>query len=98
MFIALYEFRVHPGKEKQFEENWRKVTEAIYHQRGSLGSRLHKAQDGTYISYAQWPSEEQYNVETPLSENANEARRLMKEACFSQATLKLMTVEDDLLR
>jgi quinol monooxygenase YgiN len=98
MFIALYEFQVKPGFENQFEENWSKVTEAIYTTRGSLGSRLHKASDGTYVAYAQWPSEELYKLETPLPEKASIARGLMKDACVELRVLKLMTVQTDLLK
>jgi hypothetical protein len=53
MFIALYEFKVKSGFERQFEENWKIVTEAIFGIRGSLGSRLHISKDGTYVAYAQ---------------------------------------------
>src|SRR5690349_3368327 len=98
MFVALYEFKIKPGYEKQFVENWRVVTESIYTIRGSLGSRLHKANDGTYVAYAQWPSEEQYNLEKPLPPEAMQARLLMKEACESLSVLKLMSVTDDLLK
>jgi hypothetical protein len=98
MFIALYEFKVKGGFEKQFEENWAIVTESIYSIRGSLGSRLHKAQDGTYIAYAQWPDEDQYNLDTPLPPEAMRARSLMKDACEGQRVLKLMSVTADLLK
>lgn len=98
MFIALYEFKVKTGFERQFEDNWSIVTEHIYKVRGSLGSRLHKAQDGTYVAYAQWPNEDQYNLETPLPTIAVEARKLMKDACETQTVLKLMSVTTDLLK
>jgi quinol monooxygenase YgiN len=98
MFIALYEFKVKTGFEKQFEENWAIVTEFIYTTRGSLGSRLHRDQDGTYVAYAQWPSEEQYNVEIPLPTAGLTARSLMKDACESQTVLKLMSVATDLFK
>ena len=98
MFIALYEFKIKSGFEKQFEENWAIVTESIFIVRGSLGSRLHKVQDGRYVAYAQWPSEEQYNLDTPLPPTAMTARSLMKSACERQTVLKLMTVANDLFK
>jgi len=98
MFIAVYEFKVKSGYEDQFEKNWHNVTEAIFKVRGSLGSRLHKANDGTYVAYAQWPSEEQYNLDTPLPNEAMKSRTLMKDACIEQTVIKLMTVTDDLLK
>ena len=98
MFIALYEFKVKAGFESQFEESWAIVTEHIYQKRGSLGSRLHKAKDGTYVAYAQWPNEAQYNLDSPLPSIAAEARSLMKDACETQSVLKLMSVTTDLLK
>ncbi len=97
MFIALYEFKVKPGLEAQFEKNWHLGTVAIREHRGSLGSRLHKAQDGTYIAYAQWPNEEIYNEKTALPIEGSNALQLMKEACETVKVLKLMEVTDDLL-
>ncbi len=98
MFVALYEFKVKSGFEKQFETNWHTVTESIYKTRGSLGSRLHKASDNTYVAYAQWPSEEQFNLDIPLPEEATKARALMKEACSELSLIKQMIVKDDLLK
>lgn len=98
MFIALYEFSVKPEMTEQFEKNWHIVTESIYKVRGSLGSRLHKASDGTYVAYAQWPSEEQFNKDIPLPAEAMAARDLMRESCFKISTIKSMTVCDDLLK
>jgi len=55
-FVVLYRWRLHPGKEQQFIAAWSRVSELLLTQRGSLGSRLHLAPDGTWYSYAQWPS------------------------------------------
>ena len=98
MYIALYEFKTKPGYQEQFEKNWAIVTEAIYKTKGSLGSRLHKATDNTYVAYAQWPSEAQYNLDIPLPESAQAARTLMREACEDISTLKLMNVVTDLIK
>lgn len=53
MTIFLYRWKIKPGKEKQFEDNWATVTRAIREQCGSYGSRLHLANNGEYIGYAQ---------------------------------------------
>ena len=98
MFIVLYEFVIKAGFENQFESNWHIQTEYIYKLRGSLGSRLHRAKDGTYIAYAQWPSEEKYFAEVTMPLESVAAHRLMKDACSEIKTLKLMTVTDDLLK
>jgi len=41
--------------EAQFIESWSQVT-ALFLERGSLGSRLHKGPEGFLYGYAQWPS------------------------------------------
>lgn len=56
-FAVLYRWRLVPGSEGAFTESWASVTEALK-SRGGRGSRLHKAEDGTYWAYAQWPSAE----------------------------------------
>jgi len=45
MFIAVYEFKVKPGKEKEFEQSWAVVTDAIAKHRGE---RKNKSSYGVY--------------------------------------------------
>jgi len=54
---VLYRWRLHPGMEASFVESWSRVTELLRHA-GSLGSRLHRGNDGIWYGYAQWPSAE----------------------------------------
>ena len=56
MLIVLYRWRLHPGMEESFIAAWSRVTELLRTERGSLGSRLHKGNDGLWYGYAQWPS------------------------------------------
>lgn len=58
MFIAVYWWRIKPGKEEQFRQAWRRGTELITARYGSFGSRLHRERDGRFVGYAQWPSYE----------------------------------------
>lgn len=51
MFIVMIEFVVKEGCEKQFIEKWAKVTQGIYLFKGSLGSRLHRNENGELIAY-----------------------------------------------
>jgi len=53
---VLYRWRLRPGTELRFIEAWSRVTLLLREQRGALGSRLHRADDGTWYAYAQWPS------------------------------------------
>ena len=55
-FVVLYRWRLHPGTEASFIAAWSQVSELLLSDRGSLGSRLHRAADGIWYSYAQWPS------------------------------------------
>lgn len=55
-FVVLYRWRLHPGKEQQFISAWSRISEKLLLERGSHGSRLHRAPDDTWYSYAQWPS------------------------------------------
>lgn len=57
MFVAVYRWRVHVGKEAQFRAAWRRGTELITARYGSYGSRLHRDGDGSFIGYAEWPDE-----------------------------------------
>ena len=57
MFVAVYWWRVHPGKEEQFRTAWRRGTDLIRERYGSYGSRLHRDADGRFVGYAEWPDE-----------------------------------------
>src|SRR5262245_44810797 len=58
MFVAVYWWRIKPGKEEQFRQAWRRRTELISAKYGSVGSRLHRDRDGRFVGYAQWPDYE----------------------------------------
>ena len=55
-FCAIYRWRLHPGAEDRFVRAWSRVTLLLRTERGSLGSRLHRGPDDTWVSYTQWPS------------------------------------------
>lgn len=50
-------WRLHPGMEASFVQSWSRSTELL-RRAGSLGSRLHRGNDGIWYGYAQWPSED----------------------------------------
>lgn len=79
-FAVLYRWRLHPGMESQFTQAWCRVSELLLTQRGSLGSRLHRAPDGTWYSYAQWPSAEAREHAFSLPPVDPEAGARMREA------------------
>ena len=55
MIAIVYRWRVTDGMEEQFVDGWSRVTRAIREHCGSHGSRLHRAEDGTWLAYARWP-------------------------------------------
>lgn len=55
-FAVLYRWKLRPGSEASFIAAWSRISELLFTQRGSLGSRLHRGSDGLWYSYAQWPS------------------------------------------
>ena len=59
MFIILYRWRIKPQLEQQFIDSWTEVTKFYREIFGSLGSRLHRGNDGLFYGYAQWQSAEQ---------------------------------------
>ena len=56
MFVVLYRWRIKSGHEAQFVDAWGQATRELL-LRGSLGSRLHRGDDGLWYGYAQWPSD-----------------------------------------
>lgn len=78
--VVLYRWRLHPGMEASFVEAWSRVSERLRAERGSLGSRLHRADDGLWYSYAQWPSATTRSDSFALGSIDDEAGRQMSRA------------------
>lgn len=99
IFIALYEFKIKPGKEDDFRKAWLKTTKGIYQEFGSLGSRLHSTEkENIYIGYAQWPNREKWSSDkVELSVEYLSAWEEMKECIEESKTLYEMEVTDDYL-
>ncbi|MDQ1558135.1 MAG: hypothetical protein QOD32_1195 [Pyrinomonadaceae bacterium] len=98
MFIALYHWKLREGQEEKFREGWRRRTEEIYRKCGSLGSRLHRADDGTWLGYAQWPDRRAWEAARQVAVTDTEAPALMKESVEVSYPETLMEVADDLIR
>ena len=101
MFVAVYGWRVHPGKEAQFRAAWRRGTELIAARYGSQGSRLHRAADGRFIGVAEWPDEATWRAafDAKMVYDEPETRRAFVEAIAEAGAepLLLMEVTDDML-
>jgi len=103
MFVAVYWWRVHPGKEDQFREAWRRGTLQITQIYGSFGSRLHQDRDGRFVGYAEWPDEAtwRYAFDHKMTYHDPATRALWLDAVAESPPngepAFAMTVTDDLL-
>lgn len=103
MYVAVYWWRVKPGKEEQFRDAWRRGTQHIVRIYGGLGSRLHREDDGRFVAMAEWPDYETWKraFDAKMVYDDPEVR-----AAFVDAIAEMppgnrpaftMTVTDDLL-
>jgi len=100
-FVAAYWWRAKPGKEDQFREAWRRGTELIRERYGSLGSRLHREDDGRFIGVAEWPDRQTWQraFDAKMVYDDPETRAAFVDALedWAEDPLLLMEVTDDLL-
>jgi hypothetical protein len=96
MTIFLYRWKIKPGFEKQFEENWSIITIAMREHCGSYGSRLHRAENGEYIGYAQWPDADT-RENCKLDSFYSQAQNLMREAVVQSYPSEQLEIKDDFL-
>ena len=103
MFVAVYWWRVHPGKEEQFQAAWHRGTELITRKDGSYGSRLHRDRDGRFVGYAEWPDEATWRraFAQKMAYDEPETRAAFVDAILEAPApsepMFTMTVVDDLL-
>ena len=57
-FAVLYRWSVEPEKEDYFLKRWHEGTKKLRHEYGSLGSCLTRAENGDFLAFARWPSEQ----------------------------------------
>jgi heme-degrading monooxygenase HmoA len=97
MFAVLYRWKLKPGTEETFREAWKAMTETIKVQRGTVGSRLHRTDDGEFVAYAVWPSRQLWEAAGKLPSTNPEAGARMR-ACIEQSLPSTtLDVLDDLL-
>ncbi len=97
-FAVIYRWRLRKGLEEQFQQSWATITELFLAERGALGSRLHHADDGTWVAYAQWPSREAWEASRKLGPADPSSSGLMAEAIAeSFEPILLAPVQDYLL-
>ncbi|MEU0336729.1 antibiotic biosynthesis monooxygenase [Streptomyces sp. NPDC006193] len=94
MFAVIYRWRLHEGAEEQFAAGWHRVTRAMHRHCGSYGSRLHRADDGTWVAYARWPDA---GAREACPEVDPEGEAMMREAIAESFPSLRCQVVDDLL-
>ena len=57
MFVAIYRWRLHPGREQDFITNWHRITR-LGLAAGSGGSSLFRDAHGHWVAIARWSSRE----------------------------------------
>lgn len=99
MICLLIEFVVKPGQEDAFVTAWTELTRYIRQHFGSLGSRLHRADDGRYLGYAQWPGAQAHATAGDDSEAYRRLRERMNTTLEQGESrlLEKLEVEVDLL-
>jgi heme-degrading monooxygenase HmoA len=96
----IYRWRVLPGRDEAFIRAWARLTEIIYEREGSLGSRLHRVDEGTYLAYAQWPSREVWEASNNIAptEEALRLWRIMQESAERlKPDTQMIVIEDRLV-
>ncbi|MFI5301361.1 MAG: hypothetical protein ACHREM_25020 [Polyangiales bacterium] len=91
----VYRWRARPGLEAQCEQAWAEVTDDM-RARGSGGSCLHRAEDGTYVAYARWKSRA-HRDECFAAAGVTDARRRLRESIETDLEVMELTVVDDRL-
>ncbi|TCI03667.1 hypothetical protein EZV61_08980 [Corallincola luteus] len=80
MFIVINRWQLKEGKEQQFEQGWGEIIQRNMLHYGAQGSRLHRAHDGSWISYSVWPSEDHWQAAHSIDDSDQEARLKMVDA------------------
>ena len=100
MLAIVLEFDVIDGMQDAFRTSWIETTEIIYQNFGSLGSRLHEADNGQFIAYAQWPNLSVYECDHDWPEDSKNARESMRN-CLKigkPTVLHKLTLDTDMLK
>ena len=96
MLIGLTRWKLKADLEQQFIEHWSEITSYYMENHGSLGSRLHRGNDGLFYGYAMWPSIEQRATAFGAG-GEHPARAAMLEAIEESLPEVLLDVEADFL-
>jgi hypothetical protein len=95
MFVVIYRWRIRPEWEARFRSAWRRRTEKIRILQNSLGSRLHRQDDGTLLAIALWPTRIAWRDAGDIPDDVDDAKTF-DSAVEERLPTLTMTVLDDL--
>lgn len=94
--VVIYRYRVNPDKVEDFVSAWSRLAEVNREGYGTLGSRLHKGDDGVYYAYSRWPTRDAFEAsEDRPAQTA--ARALMASAIIERLPSLRMDITADFL-
>ena len=96
-FCVVYRFRIRAGTEDAFVEAWSRLTRLIRDERGGLGSRLHRSDDGDWVAYAQWPDRATWERSSALGTPDADASRVLAASIETRLPPLLLDPRADLL-
>lgn len=88
MIAVIYRFRLKPGKEKEYQDNWHKLVNYFVNHRGAIGSCLHKTADGLWVAYSRWPDEKTRKAAWPDTTNIKNPANLPPEINNARLAMK----------
>lgn len=97
MFAAIYRWRVTPGREDDFRRGWLLTSRTVREEFGSLGSRLHVAGDGLFVSYGRWAQREDREAYRAHLDINPEGFGLMRDSVDRELPVIDMHIVGDLL-
>lgn len=95
MFVVLFRWRLNEKHLQSFKEGWSEIIHFNIEKYSALGSRLHQASDGTWISYSQWPSRAHWLRSKEGEPLVADARAKMRKAILHQEEPLLMVPQLD---
>ncbi len=84
MFTVIYRWKLKQDHEQAFKEGWSEIIHRNIEKYGALGSRLHKGEDGLWVSYSQWTSHAHWLAARNLDDAHEKARKKMVHAILKQ--------------
>lgn len=99
MYTVLYQWKIHQNKQDDFISSWEVVTDHYLTNHGSLGSRLHKISDNSFIAYSQWPSKQARDIAFNLNDAPQQAIDTMEQSIITtHSPVETAIISDKLKR